>query len=602
MDSNKSPNNLEKFNKISNKAVNWGKNFIYNAFNPTTSFPDYRPDKDRGFGEIDRKEGPPFVNTTQGPTFGRTRQDYIVKPYNSRKILDLVKRCPEVIGITNALITDIVSDGYHFEPLAGDGRNKVKKAEDFSKNNFLKREVKAAMQDWLILGDCALWLGKIKPKQLKEKYGDKFTSLEYKQLIDEDEVRSIRHVSWSTMTIRMNEQHTEIGGFIQKVQPIGQRNYNPKEIIHGKYMDWEGKAYGYSPIQASLSVVSSLNLIKDINGSFFDKGGVPDWVFILAKESPNSPRVKRLEQMLREYQFSTQKHGNMIMTGEVKMEELNKFDKDMEFRQHAIYLTGVLSLVFNMPLSRVASILGTEAKSGAKSEDASVEAYWGKISEMQDYWEQLLNTQLFEPQFGVSLRFNKNYLNNEIKEAQSFLQTLQYADQLITSGIIKNPSEFIYNKLRIPEQYRNYKKYKTSMDMMQEAIPGQAGGGPAPTNNPKVMEGAGSNAMRDQKKDEQNSKMTPMAKEFKEVLSLSFNNFKKLKDKIDTRKPMGMSGITHYTLINDVYIVHYATPDFKYRIEIPRALLSKVDEQEYILREGIQVDGMMRTVVREEVG
>ena len=611
--SEKSLNKLNNIEKIGNFSKRFGNNvymhsksFLHNAFNPASPFP---------LTDINMEvKQPPRYNTLtsgQGPTYPRDDRglQYEIQPYNYRQILDICKRCPEVLGIIHAIITDIVSDGYRFETADGSegGRNKIKKAINFCKKNLFKQEFKATLQDWLIVGDGALWKGKISLVQLKElDTKGVLEEKEYKQIInDEDAVKSIKHVSWSTMKLKMDSDNTYISQFIHQVQGFNDIEYDPSEIIHGKYMDWEGKAYGYSPVIAGLAILSSLNMIKDINGSFFEKGGVPDWIFNLPKEQANSSTHKLWIQTIKEYQSSTQKHGSIVTTGEMmEPKQLNKFDKDMEFRQHAIYLTGVLALSYNIPLSRVASVIGTEAKSGSRAEDASLEAYWGKISEHQDYWELLLNTQLFEPHFGVSIKFNRFYKNNEIKETQANLQHLELLNRVYATGMIKgNKPEFAYNLLKIPVKYRSDKEFIPYGAMGDYGVtPGQPGGGPAPMNQPGVMEGPAQNKMRTEKRDEQNAKKPGFAtKEYKEVLPMSFEEFKKLKNKLETRKPMGMSGITYYTLVNGLYIIHYATPDFKHRIEVLKSSISKVDEIQYILKDGVQVYGLLGNITRPEV-
>ncbi len=594
--------NLKKSTKEYSAVIfNKSKNFLHNAFNPPPSL-----------AGLETKE-PPMYNTltgtsqNQGPPYGRDPKNWMqVQPYNYKQILDIVRRCPEAIGIINELKTAILSDGFRFETADGSagGRNKIKKAMEFVEDNFFKQEMEAALQDWFLLGDAALWKGQISPTQLKEKYGGLFTEMEYKQIIhDEDSVKMVKHIPWSTMTIGMNEAHTAIFNFEQNVNGIGTRNYDVSEVIHAKLMTWDGKAYGYTPAIAGLTVINQLNIIKDINGMYFDKGGTPDKMFILEKEAPNSKRQQRLQQLLREYQQNYQKHGNMVMTGEVKIEDLNKFDKDMEFRQQAIYLTGVLALSFNMPMSKINVVVGTEAKAGARSEDISDQSYWQKISEAQDYWEQLLNTQLWKPHFGVSMKFNRSYKNDEIKETQANLQHMQLLELVYKAGLIKNNnSEYASNKLGIEPKYRSDKPYKVAETMGFGGMPGKPGGGPKPANNPQVMDGPATQKMKNDKKDEQNSKPRIQEKEmeFKETLSIPWEEFKKLKDKLDLRKPMGTSGLLHYTKINDNYIVYLSTPDFKYRTEVNVNLVSRPDLTHYILS-GIQINGMVRTVLGEQV-
>jgi len=612
----------ENLKNLGNKAFAFGKDLVHSAFNAGPPLADYEAEikwnrEAKESHDYAMKEGPPSFNLTQMPPYGATKFDYLVRPYNYSDIIKKVERCPEAIGILSELIKDIVSDGFRFETVeltSTSGRNKIISAEKFCENNFFKEELKAALMDWLMLGDCALWKGKITLKELEGMFGDKLKlfenkELEFKKVIkDEDDIRSVKHLAWSTVRIRMNTEQTAIDGYMQEISGAKGKFYDKSEIIHGKFMSFDGKAYGFSPMISALSVISSLNLIKDVNGNFFDKGGVPDYIFSLPTEAPNSQNVKRFEHMLREYQQSTQKHGNMIVTGEIKEPiQLNKWDKDMEFRQHAIYLTGVLALAFNMPLNRIAVVIGTEAKSGARSEDVSSEAYQNRISEAQDYWEQLLNTQLFMPHFGVKIKFNRMYKSDEIKETQARLQHLELLNRIYAAGMIKGDHpEYAYNLLRIDPKYRSNKPFipygamgPYGVTPGMTATPGKPGGGPAPGNNPQVMQGPAVNSMINQKKDEQAKNVKP--KEYKEIIKLDWNAFKKLKDKLDKRKPMGTSGIVHYTLVNGNYKLNFATPDYKYYTEIMQNALSQIEEQEYILKDGIQVEGRIVDTIRQEV-
>jgi hypothetical protein len=116
----------------------------------------------------------------------------------------------------------------------------------------------------------------------------------------------------------------------------------------------------------------------------------------------------------------------------------------MEFRQLAIYLTGVLALSFNMPMSRVAAIIGSEVKISSGADDLGNEGYWAKISEIQDYLDKLFSKQLFKPCFSVRLESNKSYKINEIKESQNWLFKID--------AITKTNDELSEYKLRLTDR------------------------------------------------------------------------------------------------------------------------------------------------------
>lgn len=379
------------------------------------------------------------------------------QPFSYVSLVDLVKKSPEIIGILHAIQIDICSDGYRFEG----ARKNVEKAEEFASQNRFKSEFAGTIFDWLMLGNGGLWRGKMESSTIKEILakvsavtGTEIKETELKQYVDEDfyQTKLLKHVPWSTMNIDLNEDKTSIKQFRQKLPdataPI---IFRPEEIIHGKFMEFNGKVYGFAPLEASVNVLSTLLLIKDLNGAFFDNGGVPDWMFILPKEMANSPNVKKLEQSLRKYKGSRNKHGNLIFTGEVETVPMNKFDKDMEYRQMAIYYTGILALAYNMPMARVASILGAEVKASAADSDLSESGYWRGIASYQDYWEDLLNSQLWLPEFKVTMRFNRGYKNDEIKEAQRDVQQFEVLNNLMKAGAIT--PEYIKRKLYIPDEF-----------------------------------------------------------------------------------------------------------------------------------------------------
>ena len=435
------------------------------------------------------------------------RGNYLNQPYDYKTIIAWIQRTPEAIGILNALVTDIISDGQTFVSPEGKalGKQVKRRVETFWRKNEGKNLMKGALYDWFCLGNSAIWKGKISDTDIKEAFSacSPPTNLEYKefeskQFIDEDllKVRTLVQVPWSTMNIDLAQDGRSVDRFRQMVSGKIALNFSPEEIIHAKFMNFDGKVYGFTPMIASMSVISSLGLIKDNNGFFFQNGGVPDWMFILPQEQADSPNHQLLVQVLSDYKETRNKHGNLIFTGEVNPIALNKWDKDMEFRQMAIYYTGVLATAFNMPIARIASIIGGTVKQPAASQDLSEAGYWRTISCAQDYWEDLLNTQLFEPEFGVWIKFNKGFKNDQIKEAQRDSQALQVANDLLKMNAVND--EYVYDRMMIPERFRTGKKLKP-LETQQGGF--NVGQGNNPSNQEKFT-GEASQAKSSRKKNE----------------------------------------------------------------------------------------------------
>jgi len=346
---------------------------------------------------------------------------HLTQPVNYDQVLTWIKKTPECIGILNALVTDIISDGLVFEPIKKTkGESNVERAETFWRKNFVKEEMKGALFDWLSFGNAALWKGKPNIAQIKEKLSHLKLSVrdslltEMKADEDFNRTRILRHVPWTSMNIQQDDY--SVTGYVQQVKGKKQVKFSTEEIIHAKLMPIDGRVYGFSPMQAAMSSITTLGLMKDYNGRYFEHGGAPDHMFILPKEMAGSPHVKELKQVLETYNHRMR--GNLVFTGEVDVKDINAFNKDMEFRLLAIYHTGILALAFNMPMARLSSILGQEISSNAGSDGLADSGYWRTISEQQDYWETLLNTQLFEPEFGVRIKFNRSYLQDEVREVQ----------------------------------------------------------------------------------------------------------------------------------------------------------------------------------------
>lgn len=504
------------------------------------------------------------------------------QPFSYTNLINLIKRTPEAIGILNAIKTDICSDGFSFEG----PKVRVERTQKFLKDNRFKSQFGGTVIDWLMLGNGALWKGKISEKRIKEVIdklqittGIQYKEIEVKAMSDEDvfSTKLIKHAPWSTMHIDLSADMTNVRQFRQVLSAGKTTTFKPEEIIHGKFMEFDGKVYGFSPMEASVNVISTLSLIKDLNGNFFNNGGVPDWMFILPKEMSGSPNVRKLEQTLRKYRSARNKHGNLVFTGEVEAKQLNQFDKDMEFRQLAVYYTGILALAFNMPMARVAAIIGGDVKSGTAGTDLSEAGYWRSISSAQDYWEDLLNQQMFEPDFGVEIRFNRGYKNDEIKEAQRDVQLFEVLNKLAQSKSIK--PEYIKKKLHIPDKY-----WTGKFEPVEATSPfGGAGGAPGSSPN-NVKKGDAQNASADRKKEE--AKKTMERKET-DSYTVDLSEFMRLFERwvktSDTRK-------VDYYIEGDNYIMYIATPDSTYRLAIGKSKLSEVQLND-ILSFGRRVHG-----------
>lgn len=350
------------------------------------------------------------------------------KPINYTALWNWFKKCPEIIAILNCIIEDIMSDSHYFE---GD-KEKRDAAEDFMLRTRLKDKLTSFLMDVFVTGDGYLYIGKLKETQVKNliyavlgKLGLESKSLNTEKImlnLKSDaslftEAKEVEYIPSSTVTIMADEY-----GHPQKfVQMVGNNKieYDPEEVIHYKCMDIDGKIYGFTPFS---SIMIEMDLLANIKGTalhHFLNGGTPNKMYILKNISMNSPQYKRFKRALEEYKIITNKYRNMVVCaegGDIEVKDLNPMNKDMEYRELAIYVTQVLIMLWGIPPSRIPN-MGGKTGSGSGDQTTSSEGYYRKISHYQDKLESLLYRHIFRD-MSVKFRFEKTYLQDEVREAQ----------------------------------------------------------------------------------------------------------------------------------------------------------------------------------------
>jgi hypothetical protein len=193
--------------------------------------------------------------------------------------------------------------------------------------------------------------------------------------------------------------------------------FTPEEIIHYRYMTINGQVEGFAPVEALASEILLLTLVKQNLISFMRNGGSPDKVFILPKEIANSANHKFLIQQLQKYKMIENRHGNLVFTGEMKIEDLQGSVTDMEYKDLSLYITSNIAYAYRIPITRIPYLIGASASKG-DSGGLSESGYWNNISDVQDTVEDLLNGQLFES-LGWKMKLPRRYKQDEVREAQT---------------------------------------------------------------------------------------------------------------------------------------------------------------------------------------
>ena len=445
---------------------------------------------------------------------------------NKKTIMDFVKRSPEALGITRAIAMDIVTK-LDFRSIIQQGKGRPSpeahlKAETnaigFAKRHQAKDTLMKSVMDMLITGELFDWIDEDfieKTKELKieilkeipefkelteEKIREIISKqeedsiLEKKQFIDEDpeEMKKMVHVPSTTVSIRANADGTGVEAFRQDTY-TRVREWKPSQIIHGKFMDLDGKINGYTPMEAAIPLIKTLGLITDYHGKFFDSGGTPDLIFIFKQMGGNEPALAKWQQVIDEW-GQTKRRGHLVIGGEdFALERANEMNKDMEFRKLAIFYVGRMAFSFGMPLEKFQAILGSEVKSSTGSSELGNADYMRNISDIQDYLENLFNTQFWNPFFKVDMKFTRGFLQDKVRQYQVDTQKVAVIKGMM--GIIKKENFPEYVNLHFPEIPREW----IEENPMAQQI--KLGLGMQPSD--KVIKGEGRQAYSEQKKKQQ---------------------------------------------------------------------------------------------------
>jgi len=418
---------------------------------------------------------------------------------DKRTLMNWIKRTPEAIGILRQLSSDIVTR-LNFtalpkkdlkgtkggRPSKDTSQNDEEKAKQFAKNNFLKQQLRSAVIEGIALGDAYLWKGKNTTAEREEVIKGTFKEMgiELKQeeveqrAKDEDYVgqKSIQYVASATMNIEINSDGTKIKSYIQRTAlgfgqytfpsqtqtgtyegtVLGQtRRWKPKDIIHYKFMDIDGKVHGFTPMQSSFPIIKTLGAIKDYHGHYFESGIVADLIFNFKEEDPNSVHHEKMQELLQEW-WNNKRRAPAVTTGDMKIERLNEWNKDMEFRLLAIYYTGVIAFSVGMPLEKIRSILGSEMKSTTGGSDIGNTDYQRNIYDIQEEWETLLNTQFFNEEFGVDMILERTAARDEAAEAMRDSQKVSLIDKMFQLDWINDDNRLDMLKKAFPDIPDNY--------------------------------------------------------------------------------------------------------------------------------------------------
>jgi len=351
-------------------------------------------------------------------------------PISYKTLYDTFEQCPEVVSAITAPVTDMLSDGFDLIQLKGAKKRKEQMLAHLEKIDFLPKCFQQLVHGF-ITGDGYLEyqglshqkVASIVNKVVDKMYGERIVNLTKETKFN---VRSkilekinknivlpfnIWNIRSDTIKIKVDKHGNPIG-YVQEVDSGDRIKFKPDEIIHWKPYDL-GKAYGFTPLKSALNDTATLLFAKEYAGKFFENGGVPNFIFTLPKSRGLSDRnYQLLKHEIKEANTKGKWHKSMVFTGEVNIQKINDFNKDMEFAELIKQMTYRIFMCFGTPIT--VTPLGVGSKAAGREMN---EMYWKRISFWQTKYEYLLNNSIFL-KHGFKIVFRKTYKIDELREAQ----------------------------------------------------------------------------------------------------------------------------------------------------------------------------------------
>lgn len=527
------------------------------------------------------------------------------------------KSIPELTALASKVSRDITRK-WHFENVnpKESGRNKVMRANKFAQQVVLSKTMFSQALDCLITGDGFGWMGSINDSMVKEAINktieSKYSHLEMKERndivdslfrelkqengfanvskVDEDLLRPRRYRYLPSSTVEVLHDVVDITGYRHTVG-LSEKLFKPEEVVHFTFADYDGKVNGFTPVE---SIIIQLELLRQMWQNMLSihlNGGSPDKLFILEDARVGTESYRRIEEQLMKYKLVENKHGNMVFTGKVSVEDLQQLDK-MQFADMGLYITGLMAMQWSVPRSSIPYILSqanTKTDVGGEAE----REYWRNIEYVQKVFADTMNTQLWMPYFGVQIVFDNAYIQFDVQEQTALMN--KYQNQMTISNILMKHGKMLtlskeLNTLGLSDDDIE----DVPKEQMMPPAGAATGIGTPSQQSPNQVNRSSAQASRgDQKRDEQTKRSLSVGNptgvgkemdsnaemEYKQIIGsepmqLEIDAFMKLylEDKAFNTTPPRV-----FMRKNDLYTtLIYKSTDFVYRSVVPNEQLSAV--------------------------
>lgn len=361
-----------------------------------------------------------------------------------------IRKSPEAISLAYAIARDIVGLDYHFEYLGkSSGVQKKKDAELFWEQEG-HEPLLHGLVDALFTGELYTWKNKISQdnaeqkirEAVEQKYDFNFdrsvdiaSKVAMRSIDSDDEgifsVRDIRHVPASTIEHDINK-YGDIKNYVQERSGEEDIELDPNKVMHYQFMKLNGGTYAFPPTYAVLSELDTVANVKDFNGIRFSNAGVMNKIFKLPEDGPESENYKLLNNTIKKYRQNRDKFKDMVLTGEVEVEELHDV-QDMDFKELITHMVETLAMLWQVPPSRAQMQIGDSQ--GARRSSFSNEGYYNNIYFHGNRIAAMLNKELFEEEFNCRIHFHNPNVRQEIRKADRDMRQAEHGRMMAAMGL-----------------------------------------------------------------------------------------------------------------------------------------------------------------------
>ena len=359
-----------------------------------------------------------------------------------KRIMYLVLKTPELVGMLMDITMDIVKGLKFISPDGSNAKTRIQRAKRWKRNVKFDQELIPMVFDWLVTGELYSHMGSNATELIKSI--EKSSQAVKNRFYDEDLINPLfRHVASTTMSLNHDEYN--LTGYSQTVSAQNAIPFSISEILRLTYFKVDGKLEGYTPLYSVPLQLELLWLVWSNQHDLQLQGNMPDYMVVAKDIRTNSQSLKEVEKKLQSYNTpGNKKHGiTLLHNGDYSFEKMER-DTTLQFKEVGQAITSILAGLYKSPQGRLA----VKTEESAKSKDSPGDGernYYNRVSQWQDIIAESLNTQLFEPFFGVVAVFDKGYLYDDLVEGQALNWRLN------NSKLLNDTLRMSYKKQLSPE-------------------------------------------------------------------------------------------------------------------------------------------------------